>query len=176
MVLLLADVARAVVHRYADARFPGRVRAAAVPETPVPDEHRALGHLGRDRVVVAAVVGAAVGQVRPGNETRGAVRLGEVGQGPHRVAHRRRVRLGNRDELVVGVDRLGGLAGEDVDRRERRDQATGIEHPLHDREHVIVHGNALPEVVVGEQVVDPERSLALERVRRRLHVEGPFEA
>ena len=111
----------------------------------MPDQHRALRHLGRDRVVGGAVVGAVVGEVRARDEPRRAVGLGEVGERPHRVAHGRRVRLRQRDELVVGVDRLRDLAGEDVDRRQRRDEAARVEHALDDRQHVLVHRHALPE-------------------------------
>jgi len=56
LVLLLADVTRAIVHRDADAPLVGRVGTAPVPEAAVPDEHAAACHLGRDAVVVLAVV------------------------------------------------------------------------------------------------------------------------
>ena len=146
----------------------GGVRAAAVPEAAVPDEHRTLRHLGRDRVVRLAVVGGVVGEMRAGDDARRAVRLGEVGERPHRVAHRRRVRLRDRDELVVGVDRLRGLAGPDVDRR----QTTRSDSPDRARPRRSaarrVHGHLLPDVVEREQVVDAQRVEALERVRRGL--------
>ena len=60
-----------------------------------------------------------------------------------RVADDGRVRLGDRDELVVGVDRLDRLARVDGDRRQRRDQAAGVEHALDDREHGRVHRHLL---------------------------------
>src|SRR5207237_1148299 len=100
LVLLLTDVARAVVHRYADASGPGGVRATAVPQTPVPHEDAALRHLRRDAVVRLAVVGGVVAQVGTGNDARRAVGLGEVGEGPHRVADGGWVRLRDRDELI----------------------------------------------------------------------------
>ena len=50
-----------------------------------------------------------------GIDPGGAVGVGEVGEGPHRVAHGGRVGLGQGDELVVGVEGLGGLAGVDAD-------------------------------------------------------------
>ena len=71
-----------------------------------------------------------------GDEPGGAVRLGEVGERPHGVADDRHVRLVQRDELVVGVDRLGALARVDGDGGERGDQAAGVEHALDDRQHV----------------------------------------
>ena len=107
LVLLLADVAGAVVHGDADAPLAGAVGAAAVPEAAVPHEHAARRHLGGDRVVRRRrSSGEWSAQVRAGDDPGGAVRLGEVGERPHRVADRRRVRLRERDELVVGVDRL----------------------------------------------------------------------
>ena len=66
LVLLLADVAGAVVHGDADAPLVRLVCAAAVPETPDPDEDAALGHLGRDRLVELERVGGLVAQVAPG--------------------------------------------------------------------------------------------------------------
>ena len=58
-----------------------------------------------------AVVGGVVVAVRTGNEAGRAVGLGEVRERPHRVADGRDVRLRDREELVVGVDRLRDLAG-----------------------------------------------------------------
>ena len=81
------------------------------------------------------------------------------------------MRLRQRDELIVGVDRLRGLAGQDRDRRQRRDQAAGIEHAVDDRQHVLVHGDPLVQRAEREQVVDAQRAVPFERVRRRLHVE-----
>ena len=135
-------------------RSAGGVGAAAVPEAAVPHQHAAPRHLGRDRVVRAGRSRATVGEVRAGDDPGGAVGLGEVGERPHRVAHRRRVRLGDRHELVVGVDRLRGLAGADGDRRQRRDQAAGVEHALDDRQHVGVHRHPCEDVAVHQQVVD----------------------
>ena len=116
---------------------------------------------------VGAVVGAVVGEVRAGDEAGRAVRLGEVGERPHRVAHGRRVRLRQRDQLVVGVDRLrvspGRMSIDDSDEMRQPGSST----PLDDRQHVLVHRHALPDVVVREQVVDAQRLVALERVRRR---------
>src|SRR5262249_40677717 len=73
-------------------------------------------------------------------------------------------------------DRLRGLAGQDVDRRQRRDQTTGIENAVDDGQHVRMYRNTLPDVVVREQVVDAERVVAFERVGRGLHVEKSNEA
>ena len=52
----------------------------------------------------------------------------------------------------------------------------GIEHAVDDRQHVLVHRNPLPDAVEGEQVVDPQRLVALERVRRGLDLEELLEA
>ena len=99
----------------------------------MPDEHAALGHLGGDRS-------------RSGVPKRGSGRRRCV-PGTSRVAPFASVKsvsahivlhtigtcgFGERDELVVGVDRLGGLARADGDRRQRRDEAAGVEHALDD--------------------------------------------
>ena len=126
-------------------------------------------------VVVAAVVGRVVEQMRAGDEARRAVGLGEVGERPHRVAHRRRVRLRDRDQLVVGVNRLRGLARLDRDRRQRRDQATRVEDAVDDREHVPVYRNQLEEAAEREQVVEAQGVVALERIPRRFHLEELLE-
>ena len=133
LVLLLADEAGAVVHGDPDAALAGAVGAAAVPEAAVPDQHAARLHLRRDAVVAPAEVRRAVCAVAAGHDARGAVRLGEVGERPHRVADDRAVGLVEGDQLVVGVDRLRRLAGADADRGERGDQAAVVEHALHDR-------------------------------------------
>ena len=69
-----------------------------------------------------------------------------------------------RDELVVGVDRLGLLVGPDGDGGERRDQEARIEHRLDDGQHVGVHRDLLEGGAVDEQVVDPHGAHALEEV------------
>src|SRR5438270_9876169 len=56
LVLLLTDVAGAVVHGDADAPLAGAVGTAAVPQAAMPDQHAAARHRGRDAVVVLAVV------------------------------------------------------------------------------------------------------------------------
>ena len=147
-------------------RRVGGVGAAAVPQAAVPDEHAALGHLGGDGVVGLAVVGRPVGQVAAGDHPGGAVGLGEVGEGPHRVAHDGRVGLGQRDQLVIGVDGLGRLTGIDGDRRQRRHQAAGVEHPLDDGEHGRVHGDRRVPRPAGQQVVDAHGVGAFEAVGR----------
>ena len=113
--------------------------------------------------------------MRAGNDARRAVLVGEVGQRPHRVADDRHVRLGNRDELIVGMDRLRLLVGADGDRRQRRHQAAGIEHALDDRQDVLVHRDALVELAVDQQVVDAHRAPALEAIGRRRDVELALE-
>src|SRR5262249_58557685 len=75
LVLLLPDPAGAVVHRDADAALPCPVRAPAVPQAAVPDEHAAARHLGGGAVV--ALPGDArmgTGVRRPGGP-RCAARL-----------------------------------------------------------------------------------------------------
>jgi hypothetical protein len=86
------------------------------------------------------------------------------------------MRLRQGDELVVGVDRLGPLAGEDVDGRERRHQAAGTEHAVDDREHVRVDRDALEALAVDQQVVDAERVGPLEAVAGRPDVQLPLQA
>ena len=134
----------------------------------MPDQDAAARHLGRDRVVLAAVVGGVVVPVGAGDDPRRAVGLGEVGERPHRVADGRDVRLRDRQELVVGVDRLRDLAGQDRDRAQRRDQATRVEHRLDEGQHARVDRHALPDAAEREQVVDPQRPGALEGVAGRL--------
>ena len=153
-----------------------RVRAAAVPEAAVPDQHAALRHLGRDGVVRRAVVGGVVGEVRAGDDPRRAVLLGEVGERPHRVADGRHVRLVERDELVVGVDRLRGLARDDRDRRQRRHEAARVEDALDDGQHARVHRDRLVQRAEREQVVDPDGARSLERVVGRDDLVGAARA
>jgi hypothetical protein len=85
------------------------------------------------------------------------------------------VRLGERDQLVVGVERLRGLVGIDRDRRQRRHQAAAVEHALDDRQHALVHRDHLVDRAAREQVVDPHGARALEQVRRRLRGELALE-
>ena len=176
LVLLLADVTGAVVHGDADAALAGPVRTAPVPEAAVPDEHAALGHLCRDAVIGTEDVGGVVPQVRAGDEPGGAVGLGEVGQRPHGVEYGGRVGLREGDDLVVGVDRLSALAGTDVDRRERRHQAPGVQDPVDDGQHVGVNGYPLVQGTVHEEVVDAQRLGSLELVGRRLDLELAYQA
>ena len=145
-------------------RWFGLVGATAVPEAADPDEDAALWHLGGDRLVELERVGGLVAQVAPGHEPGGAVVLGEIGDSPHGVADDRDVGPGQRDELVVGVDRLRLLVGPDGDGRERRDEQTRIEHALDDGQHVGVHGDLLEGWAVYEEVVDPRGVEALEEV------------
>ena len=58
--------------------------------------------------------------------------------------------------------------GRIVDRRQRRDQAARVEHAFDDRQHVLgARERCSQSVVEREQVVDAQRVVALERVRRR---------
>ncbi len=164
LVLLLADVTGAVVHGDAHPADVGVIGAAAVPEAPDPDQDAALGHLGGDGLVELERIGRLVAQMAPRDESGGAVLLGEVGDGPHGVADDRHVGTGERDELVVGVDRLGLLVGPDGDGGERRDQEPGIEHPLDDGQHVRMHRDLLEGGAVDEQVVHPHGVHPLEEV------------
>ena len=97
-----------------------------------------------------------------GDDAGGPVLPGEVGERPHRVAHGRGVGLGDRHQHVVGVDGLWRLARADVDRRQRRDQAPGVENPLDDRQYRLVHRHLLPQRTVDKEVVDPQRLRPLE--------------
>jgi len=57
--------------------------------------------------------------------------------------------------------------------RPDRDVVDGwIEHALDDREHISVHRHELEDAVEREQVVEPERVMALEGVRRGLDRDG----
>src|SRR3569832_137610 len=120
LVLLLSDEAGAVVHGNAGAPRIRAVGAAAMPERAVPDEYAALLHLARDRVVLAAIVGIGL-LVAARHKARRTVRIGEIGQRPHRIADNGAVRLLQRDHHVVGVDRLRHLTGIDSDGGQRRD-------------------------------------------------------
>ncbi len=84
--------------------------------------------------------------------------------------------LGERDELVIGVDRLGQLVGADGDRRQRRDEQAGIEDCLDDRKDVRVNGDPLVEGSVDQQVVDAGGPTALEEIVGRDDAELSLEA
>ena len=73
------------------------------------------------------------------------------------------------------MDGLRHLARSDRDRRERRHEASVVEHPFHDRQDVRVHRDLLVERPVREQVVDPPGRGAFEAVARRADVEGVLE-
>ena len=68
LVLLLADVAGAVVHGDADPALVGAVGPAAVPQAADPDQDAALLHFGGDGVVVLEGVGGFVAEVAAGDE------------------------------------------------------------------------------------------------------------
>ena len=143
-------------------RWSVRVGAAAVPEAADPDEDAALGHLGGDGVVGLERVRGLVAQVAARDEAGRPVLLGEVGDRPHGVADDRDVRPGQRDELVVGVDRLRLLVRADGDGGEGGDEEPRIEHALDDGEHVGMDRDLLEGLSVDEEVVDP-RSCAAPR-------------
>ena len=82
---------------------------------------------------------------------------------------------GQRDELIVGVDRLRLLVGPDSDGREGGDEQARIEHALDDGQHVGVHRDLLEGGAVDEEVVDPRRLDALEEVVRRHDAKVVFE-
>ena len=145
-------------------RCVGAIRAAAVPEAADPDEDAALGHFGGDGVVELERVRGLVAQVAARDEARRPVLLGEVGDRPHRVADDRDVRAGERDQLVVGVDRLRLLVGPDRDGGQGRDEEPRIEHAFHDGEDVGMHRDLLEGLAVDEEVVDAPRVEALEEV------------
>src|ERR1700688_685255 len=106
LVLLLADVTGAIVHGDSHTAMSGGVGPTPVPQTPHPHEDAALRHLRRDRVVVLEQVGGVVRSMSARTQTRGTVFLGEVGNGPHRVADERREGLLDSGELGEGE---GGL-------------------------------------------------------------------
>jgi hypothetical protein len=86
------------------------------------------------------------------------------------------VRLGEGDQLVVGVDRLRGLPGVDADRRQRGDETARIEDALDDRQDVRVHRNTLVDLAVDEEIVDADGARPLEGVPRGLDVVHELEA
>ena len=167
LVLLLPDEAGAVVHGDPDPDLVGGgVGAAAVPGAALPDQHRSPGHLGAgclDRGRVCAVVGV-LPSVAAGDDPSGAVGLREVGEGPHGVADRGNVWLGEGLDLVVSVDDLCGLARGERDRGQRRHQALRAEDALDQFEYLWLHGDLLPDRTMGQQVVGTCRAIALEAV------------
>ena len=110
-----------------------------------------------------------------GDDAGGAVLFCEVGDRPHGVADDRDVGTWERDELVVGMDRLCLFVGPDGDGRERGDQEPRIEDAFDDGEHVGVHGDLLEGRPVHEQVVDPRRPQAFEEVLGRNDTEVLFQ-
>jgi hypothetical protein len=95
---------------------------------------------------------------------------------PHRIADDGAVRLVERDHHVVGVDRLCNLAWIDGDRRERRDQATRVEHAFDHRQDILVHRNEIERCAEFEQIVDADRLVPLEAVHCRLGIELALQA
>ncbi len=71
---------------------------------------------------------------------------------------------GERDELVVGVNRLRLLVGADGDGGERRDQEPRIEYGLDHGQHVRMDRDLLEGGAVDEQVVHAHGAHALEEV------------
>ena len=116
-----------------------------------------------DRGRVCAVVGV-LPSVAAGDDPSGAVGLREVGEGPHGVADRGNVWLGDGLDLVVGVDDLCGLARGERDRGQRRHQALRAEDALDQFEYLWLHGDLLPDLAMGQQVVGTCCAIALEAV------------
>ena len=54
--------------------------------------------------------------------------------------------------------------GQDVDRAQRGDEASGVEHAFDHGQHVGVHGHLLPPLAVDEEVVDAKGGETLEPV------------
>ena len=164
LVLLLADVAGAIVHGDADAT--ASVWLAPPPCQRLPTQTRTLPFsisAGNGGVVLERVGGFVV-QMAPGHQASGAVLLGEVGDGPHGVADDGDVRSGQRDQLVVGVEWLRVFVGADGDGGERRNEESRIEHPLDYREDVGVDRDLVEERPVRQQVVDPSGAHPFEQV------------
>jgi hypothetical protein len=109
--------------------------------------------------------------VRAGDQARRSVGIGEVRERPHGVADDRHVRLRQRQQLIVGVDRLRALARVDGDRGQRGHQTAAVEDALDQRQHRCVDRHLLVETPVREEIVDAHGARALEQVLRRLHVE-----
>ena len=92
-------------------------------------------------------------QMTARHQTRRAVCIREIGQRPHRIAHDGDVRLGERDHHVVGMDRLRGLAGDEIRQPGSRTPST--------------IGKTL---LVAQQIIDANGLVTFEPVHRRLDV------
>ena len=112
-----------------------------------------------------------------GTTAGGAVGLGEVGERPHRVAHRRHVRLGQRDAAGRRRGSAGPCSPGPIAIDERHDtRHPGSRTPSTTGSTASCDRDGLEERAVGEQVVDPPGVAALEVVGRRCDPEVAFEA
>ncbi len=157
---------RRVLEDHAEAGPVGAVGAAAVHDVPGVEGHAPGRHLGVHHRLVLGRVAPRLPPVAALDEPGGAVGLGEVVEGPHRVDHHLTVRLGQRVDAVVPVQDLRRLARPDLDARGCRQLVVaeqGVEHAQQHR----VDGQVVEGPGLAEQVVDALRAVALEVVAAR---------
>ena len=82
----------------------------------------------------------------------------------------------DRDQLVVGMQRLGRLAGTDVDRRDGRDERTRTEHCIDEREQRREQRDVPEDLAPGQQIEDATGGEAVESVRAAAGAEFVFES
>lgn len=136
-----------------------------MPQTAVVHEHAATWHFrGNGAVNIAKWRGEFSGLVGTRHDSRGAIVLGKISYGPHRITNERYMRTRHRNVLIISVPRLRRFVLIDAYGRYRGDQTTAADNPLHDAKHLVMLGNPIVRRAECEQIVNPNRTEPLEKV------------
>jgi len=134
LVLLLANETGTIIHRDPDSALIGLVCTAPMPQAAIPDQNASAFHFSRNGLdLLASVFGPARILVAARHDTGGAVRFRKIRDRPHAVANHRRMGPLQRDDLIVGVNRLRLFARTDTDRGDTGDQTPVVENAFDDR-------------------------------------------